>query len=161
MGRLVPVLDGVLVLVVVIIVLLLLAAVSLVARRRVIMRAGGTFECSLRSGGRTGGGRTTVTARAYGKGWTLGLARYGGNSLEWFRVFSWSLRPRHVFPRGDLLVRGRRKPAGPEALSLLAGSVVIECAVGRDVVELALSEDALTGLLSWLESAPPGQNVSV
>lgn len=155
-----PVLDGVLALVVVLIVLLAIAVGSLVVRRRFIMRAGGTFECSLRSGARAGG-RATVTARAYGKGWTLGLGRYAGNSLEWFRVFSWSPRPRHVFPRGDLLVRGRRKPAGPEALSLLSGAVVIECGVGRDVIELALSDDALTGLLAWLESAPPGQNVSV
>ncbi|MGH6656074.1 MAG: DUF2550 family protein, partial [Actinocrinis sp.] len=31
---------------------------------------------------------------------------------------------------------------------------------GAGLVELAMSPDALTGFLSWLEAAPPGQNVS-
>jgi hypothetical protein len=34
--------------------------------------------------------------------------------------------------------------------------VVMECKLGEDsTVELAMGESALTGLLSWLEAAPP------
>lgn len=136
--------------------LVLLALVALALRRRWLQRAGGTFDCSLRMG-RGGPGRSA----GYGKGWTLGVARYTGDSLEWFRVFSWSPRPRHSFPRRQLLVRGRRRPSGPEAFALLTGAVVVECGVDGRTVELGLTEDALTGFLSWLEAAPPGQGYSV
>ena len=29
-----------------------------------------------------------------GRGWLLGLGRYSGDALEWFRIFSLSPRPR-------------------------------------------------------------------
>ena len=119
-------------------------------RRRALQRGGGTFDCSLRN--RPG---------PHGKGWTLGLARYATDTVEWYRVFSWSPRPRLVLSRPGLAVRSRRGPAGPEAFALLAGAVVVECSVDGRVVELAMTEGALTGLLSWLEAAPPGQGVNV
>ncbi len=57
-------------------------------------------------------------------------------------------------------------------MSIGAGTVVVECRAGRDgdgrdaggviapgaaprTVELAMSEEALTGFLAWLEAAPP------
>ena len=52
-----------------------------------------------------------------------------------------------------------RRPADPaEETSIGSGTVVVECDTGRAAarIELALSEDALTGLLAWLEAAPPG-----
>ena len=37
-----------------------------------------------------------------------------------------------------------------------------ECQVGEsDAVDLALAEPALTGLLAWLEAAPPGSHLDV
>jgi hypothetical protein len=39
--------------------------------------------------------------------------------------------------------------------------MVLECNQQGRVIELAMSEDALTGFLSWLEAAPPGQHVNV
>jgi hypothetical protein len=121
-------------------------------RRRLLQREGGTFDCSLRT--------PPVPADDRGKGWTVGLARYAPDTIEWYRVFSWSLRPRQVLPRRGLVVLSRRRPSGPEALALLSGAVVIECNVNGSVVELAMSEPALTGFLSWLEAAPPGQDVN-
>jgi len=41
--------------------------------------------------------------------------------------------------------------------SLLAGAVVVKCRHDTSFVEFAMSPDALTGFLAWLESAPPGQ----
>ncbi|MGW0657521.1 DUF2550 domain-containing protein [Streptodolium elevatio] len=97
----------------------------------------------------------------HGKGWVFGIARYNGDRIEWFRVFSYSPRPRRVLERHDIVVIERRLPVGQEELALLAGSVVLVCSHNGVLLELAMSEDALTGFLAWLEAAPPGQRVNV
>ena len=125
--------------------LALLALGLLVVRRRVITRRGGTFDCSLRLGD-----------GPHGKGWVLGVGRYAGESLEWYRVFSYAMRPKRVLSRRDLQVVDRRDPAGAEVFSLLSGAVVVRCLGGDGPVELAMTHDTLTGFLSWLESSPPG-----
>jgi len=55
----------------------------------------------------------------------------------------------------------RRTPEGQEELALLSGAVVLSCLHAGVPLELAMSEDALTGFLAWLEAAPPGQRVNV
>ncbi|WP_406282674.1 DUF2550 domain-containing protein [Embleya sp. NBC_00896] len=97
----------------------------------------------------------------HGKGWVFGIARYSGDRIEWFRVFSYAPRPRRVLQRGGIHVIGRREPAGQEELALLAGAVILVCEHDGARIELALSDDALTGFLAWLEAAPPGQRVNV
>jgi hypothetical protein len=130
-------------------VLAALAIVFLFARRRWLSRSGGTFECSVRMH-RPASGHPTA------RGWTLGLGRYDGDALSWFRIFSFSPRPKHVFDR-SIEVHDQRPPHGTEAFSLYSGHLVVgvELADGREV-ELAMSSSALTGLLAWLEAAPPG-----
>lgn len=89
------------------------------------------------------------------------MARYSGDRVEWFRVFSYAIRPRQVLERPSIEVTGRREPQGSEELALLSDAVVL-CCVHRGVrLELAMSDDALTGFLAWLEAAPPGQRVNV
>jgi hypothetical protein len=129
-------------------VVLVLAAVGIAARRYLLERRGGTVECGLRQRGGS---------------WRLGVASYQREDLCWFGVFGVSMRPEEVFPRRDLAVVSRRVPTGTEESILGRGMVVIECALGEDgaagpggTVELALAESALTGLLAWLEAAPPG-----
>ena len=123
----------------------------LFARRRWLSRAGGTFECSVRFARPPRPGAVPSS-----EGWTLGLARYADDDLEWFRVFSLSPWPRHVFSR-SMHVVGRRTPLRGEAFSLHAGHVVTDIALVDDsTVELAMSEGALTGFLAWSEAAPPG-----
>jgi hypothetical protein len=129
------------------IVLALVVVGGLALRRRRLQRGGGTFDCSLKVG--------TATT---GRGWTLGVARYREDRIEWFRVFSWSFRPKRVLGRRELHVRQRRVPTQIEALTITPGSVIVQCAEGDGVVELAMAEDALTGFLAWLEAAPPGRN---
>jgi hypothetical protein len=130
-----------------------LLLLSLFVRRRLLSRSGATFECSLRTTAPQKG-----TPAATSRGWTLGVGRYTGDDLEWFRVFSFSPRPKHVFDR-SIRVLGRRTPHGAEAFSLYAGHVVVNVHVdGHRLVELAMSEGALTGLLAWTEAAPPGQD---
>ncbi|MEU5755311.1 DUF2550 domain-containing protein [Streptomyces sp. NPDC047829] len=123
-------------------------------RRRLIQRSGGTFDCSLRWDAPEEGD-------AGGKGWSYGVARYNGDRIEWYRVFSYSPRPRRVLERSAIEVAGRRVPDGEEELALLSDAVVLACVHRETRLELAMSEDALTGLLAWLEAAPPGQRVNV
>lgn len=120
-------------------------------RRRVLSRKGGTFECSVRR-------RLTRPSPTGARGWELGLGRYDGDKLEWFRVFSFSPRPAAVYDR-SLQVLGRRKPHGAEAFSLYAGHVAVSVRLNPNTtVELAMSEQALTAFMAWTEAAPPGQD---
>ncbi|MFF9088283.1 DUF2550 domain-containing protein [Streptomyces sp. NPDC014991] len=123
-------------------------------RRRLIQRSGGTFDCSLRWG-------VPDKTDAGGKGWSYGVARYNGDRIEWYRVFSYAVRPRRVLERAQIEVAGRRLPEGEEELALLSDAVVLACTHRGAHLELAMSEDALTGFLAWLEAAPPGQRVNV
>ncbi|HEY8458149.1 MAG TPA: DUF2550 domain-containing protein [Actinopolymorphaceae bacterium] len=132
---------------VIVLALVVLTLAAFAVRRRILQHRGGTFDCSVRL-------HTTTP----GKGWVLGIARYSGDSVEWFRVFSFGFRPRCVFSRNDLSVRSHREPLAAEALGLYAGHVIVECVqAGGRIVELAMAEDALTGFLAWLEAAPPGR----
>lgn len=127
---------------------LVVPIVWLVVRRQWLSRRGVAFDCNLRL-------RTTVP----GAGWVLGIARYRHDRLEWYRSFSISLRPRMVFPRRETTVGHQRSPSEIEAVLLFDDQRIIELILGGgESWELSMSADALTGMLSWLEAAPPGQD---
>jgi hypothetical protein len=125
--------------------LVLVLGVALIVRRRWLSRHGGTFELSYRA-----------RASQPGRGWLLGLGRYSGDRLEWFRIFSLSPRPKMVWQRSSLRYVERRDPEGVEQLSLYPGHVVIRCETPAGDIELALGSSSLMGFQSWLEAAPPG-----
>ena len=128
--------------------LIALSLVVLALRQRWLNRLGGNFECSLRL-------RVTTP----GAGWVLGVCRYSEGILEWFRFFSYSPRPRMRFSRSELRVLETRDPDPVEAVALSSDQTVVRVeSPGRpgEIIELAMSADSLTGLLSWLEAAPPG-----
>ena len=131
-------------------VLLLLVAygLGLVLRRRLITRHGGTFELSHRLS--TGG------AGGASRGWVLGIGRYSGERLEWFRIFTLSPRPKRTWLREHLAYDGRREPMGSEQVSLYPDHLVIRCQSPQGEVELAMSAASLTGFQAWLEAKPPG-----
>jgi hypothetical protein len=129
---------------------LVVAVLALPLRREALRRRGGLFDCGLR----------TDRSRA-GRGWMIGVGLYAGDTIAWYRVFSYSPRPKRVIARRSLDVVARRVPAGVERGVLLAGSVIIECVDAQGPLELAMPESALTGFLSWLESAPPGTDLNV
>lgn len=132
-----------------VVVLLVLSVAWLVVRRRVITRkAGAAFDLSVNRHPAPAGG------------WMLGFAIYRDTELHWFRTFSMSFRPRYRFVRGEVEVFGRRDPVGSEVQTLHADHLVVETENSVGVAQLALSAGALTGLLSWLESSPPGQRVN-
>ncbi|MCG5220978.1 DUF2550 domain-containing protein [Streptosporangium sp. KLBMP 9127] len=111
---------------------LLIAALMLI-RGLVLARYRGFVPCRLSDGGRS---------------WQNGVARYADGELHWIPLLGLRMRPRHAIARRGLRVSGRR-PQG----ELWA----VDCGA----VSLAMSEDALTGFLAWLESAPPGAYLDV
>jgi hypothetical protein len=123
----------------------LIGLAGLFVRRGLFARGGGLIEVSVR-----------LSSRVPGRGWAPGFGRFVGDELRWYRMFSFALRPRRIFSRRQLAVQARRRPEGAELLGLPAGSVVLRCATPRSPVEMAMTEGALTGFLSWLEAAPPG-----
>ena len=130
-------------------VLLLALLVTIVLRRRRLTSRLGTFDCSLRQ------------PRGSRRRWALGVARYETDRLDWYRTFSLSPRPSCSFARGALDVTLWRDAEGHELVAVQPGAIVVECRHAGGPIELAMSNDAYTGLASWLESAPPGQNVNV
>jgi hypothetical protein len=117
-------------------VLLVVALVALL-RSFVMARVRGTVSCRLRFGGSR---------------WRSGIARYVGGELQWFPFMTLRLRPRHAIARRGLTVSTRRQLSKADGLE---GYWAVDC--GH--VSLAMSEDALTGFLAWLESAPPSAHL--
>lgn len=132
----------------ILLVLVLLLGVALVLRRRLISRHGGTFELSYRA----------RSAKA-GRGWVLGIGRYSGEELQWFRIFSLAPGPRQRWHRRTMTFTGRREPIGVEQMSLYADHVVVACATAHGPVEFAMSPASLTGFTAWLEAGPPGAEI--
>jgi hypothetical protein len=126
-------------------VLVALALLILAIRRRVLLRHTGAIDMSVRLRfGRTG------------RGWSLGVGRYTGDDLVWHRVFAITLRPERTFNRRELQVIGQRPPQGAESWAIQAGAMVVECRDANGPVQLAMSGEAVTGFMSWLESSAPG-----
>ena len=117
----------------------------LTVRRRMLLRPPGSIDMSLRT--RIG---------PIGGGWALGVGRYAGDGLQWYRLFGFSVYPSRTLSRRELEVVGRREPSGAESWAVQAGAVIVECQDDSGPVQVAMSAGAVTGFLSWLESAPPG-----
>ncbi len=129
-------------------ILFVAVAVVLAARRYWLERGGGTVECGLR--------------RPPGRGtWRLGVASYQRDELLWHGALGVALRPEHSFRRRSLEVTSRRKPQPSECTVLAPDWIIIEAKAGpaEDPVELAMTDQALTGFLAWLEAAPPGSHL--
>jgi len=118
---------------------------AMVIRRMAIRRPGGAVECSLRQDG--------------DDRWRRGVAAYRTDQLCWFRSNGMGLRPDAAFDRRALHLVARHEGdsagiGGPRGA--VDETVVVRFETGGDggPVWLALSRDALTGLLAWLEAGP-------
>ena len=133
----------------IVIAVLLLPFVLLYLRRRWLTGQGGLFECAYR-----------VRDDTPGAGWVLGVARYRGEKLEWFRSFSLSLSPKVELQRAGTTYLTQRIPTGVEAIALFDDSVVVTLRdrASMRVHTLSMGPDDVLGLMSWLESAPPGSH---
>ena len=126
---------------------LIVPVVLLVARRRWLAQRGWVVDCSLR-----------LADTTPGTGWMLGVARFHGDLLQWYRVFSWSLRPRATFTRGALTTSATRLPDDSERLSLYGEQRIVDLTSGGVRASLALAPHDMTAFLSWTEAAPPGES---
>lgn len=132
-------------------VLLVVGVGIFILRRYLLTRVIGSFDCAMRR----------PDAHHTAGGWMPGVARYEQDRLDWFRVFTMSPRPSRSLFRGRLMILDRRPPQGSEIYAVMPGWVIVRCADGPHTVELAMSDLAYSGLATWLESAPPGQNISI
>lgn len=125
--------------------LVVIVLAYLVGRRVKVLRSGGVHVAL----------RTKLDDS--GKGWHLGVGRYHGDEFSWFRVLSLRAGPDLVIRRRGLEITNRRDPEGSESYNLPAGSRILRFSGTVPELEIAMGPDALTGFLSWLESAPPGR----
>lgn len=115
------------------------ALVMLVTRVRSLGQRVGSFECGLRREGRTR--------------WASGIASYGFDRLDWYRVLSFAPRPARSWPRSGFELTGRAsRLSGGRRTSITE----LRCRSDDEEFFLAMSEQAYAGLTSWLEAAPPG-----
>jgi hypothetical protein len=115
-------------------------------RRRLLMVGGGTIRLQFR-----------VSTMIPGRGWSTGLGQFAGDELRYHRMFSFAVRPKRTLDRDTLRILDRRSPEGPERLTMPAHWIILRCATSVGEVEIAMAESTVTGFLSWLEAAPPGQ----
>lgn len=122
---------------------LVLSVAAIAVRRSLLTRSGGVDLCWRKA------------SAPDGRGWIFGQGRYGEGELVLYRSFSPLPVASKVLRRDRLILGDRRAVAGTEIDLLPVGSIVLGCREGRSRLELALTEEAVTGLRSWLESVPP------
>ena len=171
-------------------VILVVAAVVLASRRFLLERSGGTVECALRRLNVDGDpDHVGLPWHGLGHGgWRLGVLSYQRDELYWYGALGVLLRPEQVFQRRALTVVSRRPADEAEVAALGAGRIVVEVtdrpaadasgatdasgitgksgssgvpgSSGGGNWQLAMSDAALTGFLSWLEASPPGSHLA-
>ncbi|WP_116204476.1 DUF2550 domain-containing protein [Amycolatopsis circi] len=135
--------------VVLVLLIVLVVVVGWYGQRWIRMRRGGGVSVALRW--RPDSPRSS---------WHLGLGRYEGDKFVWYRVWSLRTGPDRVFQRESMQIADRRDPSGSEAYAVPEGSTVLRCeSSDQEAIEIAMGPGALTGFLSWLESAPPGRRL--
>jgi hypothetical protein len=125
---------------------LLALLLAIFIRRRLLMAGGGTIRLQVR-----------ISTLVPGRGWSHGVGQFAGDELRFYRMFSFGVRPKRVLHRASLAVEEHRLPTGPERFSVPGHWVVLRCATDAGEIEIAMAESTVTGFLSWLEAAPPGQ----
>jgi hypothetical protein len=128
-------------------ILVVALALILALRRIILLRAGG-FDVSWR-----------VRPGNDDRGWMLGQARFRRGQLALYRSFSAWPTAAMTMDRAALILGAVRPPRGSEPDLLPASVAIVTGSSAGTPLELALSEDALTALRSWVESRPPGSRI--
>jgi hypothetical protein len=119
-------------------------------RARLLMLGGGNIRLQVR-----------VSTMVPGRGWSTGIGQFNGDELRFYRMFSLAFRPKRILDRADLVIEERRHPEGPERLTMPGHWIVLRLDTRGEQFEIAMAESTVTGFLSWLEAAPPGQPGSI
>lgn len=139
--------SGITILVIACFALLALAyGVFLLVRRFWLNCTGTLFDCGIR----------VVGSKPR---WQIGLARYSGESLLWYPIWRPRLRHKYRIPRPRARMVKHQEASERESRLIFALTAeVVTIVVGDQMTyQLVLDRGATTGLLSWLEAAPPSQ----
>ncbi len=125
--------------------LVVVGAIAFVARIRSLSARVGSFSCALRRAA-----RPAI--------WKQGIAHYCVDRIDWYRTASISFRPKHSWSRDDIDLVAREPITESDGLRVREFSQLVTCRCAEQEFELAMSNDAYSGLRSWVESAPPGRH---
>lgn len=120
----------------------LASLVMLFVRRRWLSAQGTVFDCALRTP------RTD---------WVLGVSRYQGAQLLWYRVFSFSWKAKREFKQQQWAVISQRAATAAEERQIFANQQILtlENKLTGERIELAADGTSLMGLTSWIEARMP------
>lgn len=85
-----------------------------------------------------------------GRPWSTGILLLGMDDLQWYRARSLRLRPRRVIARGDFSIVSHR-PSNDDP-----STMIITVNDDDTPLVLAMNTGSFAGLVSWIDSAPPG-----
>ena len=125
------------------IVVVVLAVGLFLYRRRRILILRGAIEMSVERGS------------GFRGGWVLGVARFADEYLEWYRLTSLRAGPSLRISRRDTEISRRHEPDERDAVWMPPDSIVLHLQTSSGEQIIAVRKSAVTGLLSWWESAPP------
>ena len=164
-------------------VLLVLAAAGIAARRFLLERTGANVECGLRKD--RGTWRLGVASYRMEELCWFGVFGISMRPEETFPRRDLAVVSRRPPTEDEISILGPDRivvecqlgdahPAGPSGPlsgpggasgpaggAASAGAATTSASAPDDTVELALAESALTGLLAWLEAAPPGSHLGL
>ena len=119
---------------------LVLLTGGFLARLRYLAGQVGSFECAMRPAG--------------GQRWLSGVASFRLDSLEWYRLVSFSTRPSRSWSRLNLeLSEARRRREQGRVVEVHC----VDATAGPDGFDLAMMEESHSALVAWVESAAPEQ----
>lgn len=108
-----------------------------ILRVRSIASRVGSFQCQYRPDA--------------GAGWTTGIAVYGANTLDWYRLVSLSTKPDRSWGRIGMSVT----ITGEVTESDTNAPVCVGVSSGSYRAQLLMPASDYSGLVSWAEAAPP------
>ena len=119
---------------------LVLLTGGFLARLRYLAGQVGSFECAMRPAG--------------GQRWLSGVASFRLDSLEWYRLVSFSTKPSRSWSRLNLeLSEARRRREQGRVVEVHC----VDATAGPDGFDLAMMEESHSALVAWVESASPEQ----
>ncbi|MFT0847502.1 DUF2550 family protein [Actinomycetaceae bacterium L2_0104] len=113
----------------------LILAIGLTVRFLVLVRIPGALHCTMRRPDRK---------------WRTGILLLGLNDLQWYRSRSLRLRPQRVIAREDFAIVSHRFSSDDP------NTTIIKVTDDGEPLVIAMNAGSFAGLVSWIDSAPPG-----
>ncbi|AZZ42227.1 DUF2550 domain-containing protein [Acidipropionibacterium jensenii] len=140
---------------VLVVAILAMAMVWLLIRHQILLRRRGVFVCGLRTLG------PDESAEARPGKWMLGLAQYCAGDFVWYRPINPCLSPSVALHRSSLEMAEHHRPTPGDQIPFMMSQEVITLVTAssgqRSRCQIVVDKGVLTGLMSWLEAAPPGE----